>query len=104
MPPERLAPRIPAPQQAIRETDSASGIIRAMSPTNAQLKALAMQWKAAAPALRAQRHKDIRRQDNAAAMDSLNSMFREAVKRRSDRRASGFVEMYRVLSRHRSKG
>ncbi len=72
-----------------------------MPITHAQQKALAMQWKAAAPALRRQRHADIRRTDNAAAMDALNSLFREAIKGRSRRRASGFVEMYRILSRQR---
>jgi hypothetical protein len=70
-----------------------------MEPTHAQLKALAMQWKAAAPALRKARHADIRRQNNARAMDALNSIFREAIKERSNRRASGLVEMYRILSR-----
>ena len=70
-----------------------------MTPTYAQQKALAMQWKAAAPALRKQRHADIRRQNNARSMDSINSLVREAIKRKSNRRASGFVEMYRILSR-----
>lgn len=70
-----------------------------MPITRAQQKALAMQWKAAAPALRKARHADIRRQDNAAAMDALNSVFREAIKGGTGRRAGGFVEMYRVLSR-----
>jgi hypothetical protein len=65
----------------------------------AQQKALAMQWKAAAPALRKARHADIRRQNNALAMDALNSLFREAIKRRPARRTSGLVEMYRVLAR-----
>ena len=74
-----------------------------MPITHAQQKALAMQWKAAAPALRRARHADIRRTDNAAAMDALNSLFREAIKRPTGRRASGFVEMYRILSRQRPK-
>jgi len=74
-----------------------------MPLTRAQQKALAMQWKAAAPALRRQRHADIRRQDNAAAMDSLNSIFREAIKAGTGRRASGFVEMYRLFSRRPSR-
>lgn len=77
--------------------------MRLMPITDAQQKALAMQWKAAAPALRRARHADIRRQDNAAAMDALNSIFREAIKGGSGRRASGFVEMYRILSRQRPK-
>ena len=77
--------------------------MRHMPITYAQQKALAMQWKAAAPALRRARHADIRRQDNAAAMDALNSLFREAIKGRSRRRASGFVEMYRIFSRQRPK-
>jgi hypothetical protein len=70
-----------------------------MPLTYAQQKALAMQWKAAAPRLRKARHNDIRRQNNAKAMDALNSLWREALKRKSNRRASGFVEMYKVLSR-----
>jgi hypothetical protein len=70
-----------------------------MEPTYAQQKALAMQWKAAAPALRKARHADIRRQNNARAMDALNSIFRVAIKEHSNRRASGLVEMYRILSR-----
>jgi hypothetical protein len=70
-----------------------------MTPSHAQQKALALQWKAAAPALRKARHADIRRQNNVQAMDALNSLFREMTKRKSNRRAQGFVEMYRVLSR-----
>jgi hypothetical protein len=64
-----------------------------------QQKALAMQWKAAAPALRKARHADIRRQNNGLAMDALNSLFREAMKTRPPRRTSGFVEMYRIMAR-----
>ena len=67
--------------------------------TRAQQKALAMQWKAAGAALRKARHADVRRQDNAAALDAMNSLFREATRGGSGRRASGFVEMYRILSR-----
>ncbi len=74
-----------------------------MTPTYAQQKALAMQWKAAAPALRKQRHADIRRQDNAKAMDALNSLFLVAIKQKSNRRAKGFAEMYRILSRQLSR-
>jgi hypothetical protein len=70
-----------------------------MSLTYAQQKALAMQWKAAAPALRKQRHLDIRRQNNAAAIDALNSLVHEAIKKPSKRRAEGLVEMYKILSR-----
>jgi len=70
-----------------------------MIPNHAQQKALALQWKSAAPALRKARHADIRRQNNVLAMDALNSLFREAIKRKSNRRAQGFVEMYRILSR-----
>jgi hypothetical protein len=70
-----------------------------MALSYAQQKALAMQWKAAAPALRKQRHVDIRRQDNARAIDAINSLVREAIKKPSNRRAAGFVEMYRILSR-----
>lgn len=66
----------------------------------AQQKALAMQWKAAAPALRKARHADIRRQNNVVAMDALNSLFRHAIKTTPARRTSGFAQMYRVLSRH----
>jgi hypothetical protein len=68
--------------------------------THAQQKALAMQWKAAGVALRKARHADIRRQDNAAALDSMNSLFREAIRKSRTRKTSGFVEMYQILSRH----
>jgi hypothetical protein len=74
-----------------------------MSLSHAQQKALALQWKAAAPALRKARHVDIRRQDNAAAMDALNSLFREAIKGGTRRRTSGLVEMNRILSRQAPK-
>ena len=49
-------------------------------PITALQKALAMQWKAAAPALRRQRHADIRRQDNAAAIVALGELSRYVLK------------------------
>ena len=67
--------------------------------THAQQKALAMQWKAAAPALRRARHADIRRQDNAAAIMALGELTRHVLKRSPARHPSGFVEMYKILSR-----
>jgi len=74
-------------------------IIRAMPMTRAQQKALAMQWKAAAPALRKARHADIRRQDNAAAIFALGELTRHVLKRSPSRRPSGLVEMYKILAR-----
>jgi hypothetical protein len=67
--------------------------------THAQQKALAIQWKAAAPALRKARHADIRRQDNAAAIMALGELSRHVLKRSRSRHPSGFVEMYRIFSR-----
>jgi hypothetical protein len=71
----------------------------AMSLSHIQQKALARQWKTAAPALRRARHADIRRENNAQAMDALNSLYREAIKSRPARQTSGFVQMYRTLAR-----
>jgi len=70
-----------------------------MSPTHEQLTALALQWKAAATALRNQRHRDIRHQNNADAIDQLNELVNEAIKKPTNRRAAGFVELYKILSR-----
>jgi hypothetical protein len=70
-----------------------------MPPNDADLKKLAMAWKRAGPELQAMRHADIRRQDNAAAIVALNSLFREALKRNLPRSSSGFVEMYKILAR-----
>ena len=67
--------------------------------TDAQQKQLAMQWKRAAPFLAQARRNDIRRQNNAEAIDSLNSLFREAIKRKKRSRTSGFVDMYQILRR-----
>jgi hypothetical protein len=72
-----------------------------MPITCAQQKQLAMQWKRAAPLLAAARRNDIRRQNTAQAIDSLNSLFLEAIKRRKPSRTSGFVEMYRILRKSR---
>jgi hypothetical protein len=74
-----------------------------MAARNPQQNSLAMRWKAVALALRKARHADIRRQNNAQAMDALNSLFREAIKKPSNRRAEGFVEMYKILSRQRKR-
>jgi hypothetical protein len=46
------------------------------------------------------RHADIRRQDNAKAILSLNSLFRQAIKQNPPSNTSGFVDMYKVLRRH----
>jgi len=70
-----------------------------MPLSQAQQKALAMQWKAAAPALRKARHADIRRQDNARVICSLDELSRHVLKTAKSRNSSGFVQMYRVLSR-----
>jgi hypothetical protein len=70
-----------------------------MPITHAQQKALAMQWKAAAPALRRQRHADIRRQDNAATIVALGELSRHVLKKSRPRRTSGLVEMYKILAR-----
>jgi hypothetical protein len=67
--------------------------------TYSQQKKLAMQWKAAAPALRAQRHADIRQRDNAKAILSLDRLSREIIRKSPPRTTSGLVEMYRVLMR-----
>ena len=74
-------------------------IIVLMPLSHTQQKALAMQWKAAAPALRKARHADIRRENSVMAMDALNSLFRQAIKSTPARRTSGFVQMYRILAR-----
>jgi hypothetical protein len=65
------------------------------------LKRLALQWERAAPNLAAARRDSIRLQDNARSIDSLNSLFLEAVRRKKPSRSSGFVEMYRILMRSR---
>ena len=70
-----------------------------VSIDHARYKQLAMQWKRAAPLLAAARRDGIRRQNAAQAIDSLNSLFREAIKRKKPSRSSGFVEMYRILRR-----
>ena len=67
----------------------------------AKLKELAMQWKRAAPFLRAQRHKDIRKQDNARAIELLDSVFTEATRNKRRTTTSGFVKMYEVLKRQK---
>ena len=70
-----------------------------MNPKHARQKALAMQWKAAAPALRKARHADIRRQNNARVILSMGELSRHVLKRERSRIPTGFVEMYRVLGR-----
>ena len=70
-----------------------------MPITYAQQKQLAMQWKRAAPFLAQARREDIRRQNTAQAIDSLNSIFLHAIKCKKPSHTSGFVEMYRILSR-----
>jgi hypothetical protein len=70
-----------------------------MIPTYEQQKALAMQWKAAAPLLRKQRHRDIRQQNNADVIESLSGLSRHLLKRSRPVRRSGLVDMYKILSR-----
>jgi hypothetical protein len=74
-----------------------------MPITREQQKALAMQWKAAAPALRRARHADIRRQDNAAAIFALGALTRYSLKRSRSRHPAGFVEMYKILARGQAR-
>ncbi len=69
-----------------------------------KLKKLALAWKNAAPRLRAARHADIRRQNNAQAIESLNSLFRQIMTTHVPRKTSGFVEMYAALKRYYLKG
>lgn len=71
--------------------------------TQAQLKALAMQWKNAAPALRAQRHADIRLRDNSRSILLLDPFFKEALKQKKPTSTSGLVQMYQVLRRSEGK-
>jgi hypothetical protein len=73
-----------------------------MSADESEMRKLAKAWKRAAPALRAMRHADIRRQDNAQTIEALDSLFRETIKRNPPRTSSGFVEMYRILSRQKN--
>jgi hypothetical protein len=73
-----------------------------MALTHAQQKALATQWKAAAPALRKARHADIRRQNDAEVILGMAELSRHVLKRSRSRVPTGFVEMYRILSRQPS--
>ena len=70
-----------------------------MPLSHAQQKSLAMQWKAAAPALRKARHADIRRQNNARVICSMDELSRHVLRRSKSRTSSGLLDMYRVLSR-----
>jgi hypothetical protein len=70
-----------------------------MSLSHKQQKALAMQWKAAAPFLRKLRHADIRRQNNAEVIASLSDLTDYVLKRDRSRRTSGFTQMYEILAR-----
>ena len=70
-----------------------------MPLTYAQQKALAMQWKAAAPRLRKARHADIRRQNNAQVIRSMDELSRHILKNAKSRTPSGFVQMYKILVR-----
>jgi hypothetical protein len=74
-------------------------MIALMPLSHAQQKALAMQWKAAAPALRKARHADIRRENNARVIRSMDELSRHVLRTSKSRTSSGFVQMYRVLSR-----
>jgi hypothetical protein len=67
--------------------------------TYSQQKKLAMQWKAAAPALRAQRHADIRQRDNSRSIVLLDPFFQEALKQKKPTSTSGLVQMYQILGR-----
>jgi hypothetical protein len=70
-----------------------------MSEDYDKLKKLALAWKRAAPRIRAMRNVDIRRQSNAQAIISLNSLFRQAIKQTAPPKSSGFVKMYEALRR-----
>ena len=58
-----------------------------------------MAWKRAAPKLRAMRHADIRRQNNAQAIDALNTLFRRSIAGHTPPKTCGFVKMYEALRR-----
>lgn len=62
-----------------------------------------MRWKAAAPALRKARHADIRRQNNAQVIVSLDELSRHLLKRTRSRIPWGLVQMYKVLGRTNKK-
>ena len=64
---------------------------------------MAKQWTAAAPALRKARHADIRRQNNANVIHSLEELSRHVLKRLPSRSSTGFVQMYKVLGRASKK-
>ena len=70
-----------------------------MQDKNLKYKALALAWTRATPRLRAIQHAEIRRENNGQPIESLNSLFREMIRKTSIRRTSGLVEMYKVLKR-----
>jgi hypothetical protein len=72
-----------------------------MADDQSQYKELAMQWKRATPYLAAARRRDIRLQNTARAIHSLDPLFQHANKTRPFRKTSGLVEMYRILMRSR---
>jgi hypothetical protein len=70
-----------------------------MTYDDPRMKELAMIWKRAAPLLRAQRHRDIRRQNNADTIAAFDEYFNHWIKKKRPVKVSGLVEMYRVLGR-----
>jgi len=70
-----------------------------MPDDQSQYKQLAMQWKRATPYLAAARRYDIEHQDTVGAITSLSELCKLSIKRTPLTRTSGFVEMYRILSR-----
>ena len=89
--------------QAVWDRIRRLGIIVPMPLTRARQKALAMQWKAAGPAWRKAWHAEIRRQDNASVMRSMDKLCRHLLKTAKPRKTSGLVEMYKILGRSRNR-
>jgi hypothetical protein len=70
-----------------------------MGASREQMKQLVQAWERAAPLLRAQRHRDIRRQNNADAIEAFDSYFKHIMKTNLPKKTSGLVEMYKLLRR-----
>ncbi len=70
-----------------------------MPLTYEQQKALAMQWKAAEPALRKMLYAQIREEDNASVISDLAELTKFVVAQEPAPIPTGFVEMYRIFAR-----
>jgi len=73
-------------------------------PTYEQQKALALQWKRAAPLLEEQRERDIRASDTQRDLTVFDGLIEDALRRFPPAESSGLVEMQRILSRLKSAG